>query len=45
MKALDKLKSLNPFKKTVKEETKETAKGPGLGTYIPMTSIVARKRK
>ena len=28
MKALDKLKSLNPFKKTVKEETKETAKGP-----------------
>ena len=29
MKALDKLKNLNPFKKTtVKEETKETAKGP-----------------
>ena len=29
MKALDKLKSLNPFKKTVvKEETKETAIGP-----------------
>ena len=29
MKALDKLKNLNPFKKpTAKEETKETAKGP-----------------
>ena len=30
MKALDKLKNLNPFKKkpAVKEETKETAKGP-----------------
>jgi len=28
MKALDKLKSLNPFQKTVKEDTKETAIGP-----------------
>ena len=28
MKALDKLKSLNPFKKTIKQETKETAIGP-----------------
>ena len=28
MKALDKLKSLNPFKKPVKKETKETAIGP-----------------
>jgi len=28
MKALDKLKSLNPFQKTIKEDTKETAIGP-----------------
>ena len=27
------------------KKKKETAKGPGLGTYIPMTSIVARKKK
>ena len=27
------------------KKKKETAKGPGLGTYIPMTSITARKKK
>ena len=27
-----------------KKKKKETAKGPGLGTYIPMTSITARKQ-